>query len=189
MHSLHVATPCNDSAPRQLLLCGVIEGIRRQVMYLNQFSDSREPGIAGGDAGLYREEPQAQMEGLVTIEHLTSEDFMDKTDEGIVLVDFWAAWCAPCHAFAPVFERASRQHPDILFAKVDTQAEPELAEKFNIHSIPTVMAIRDGVVVFAQPGALPQAAIESLISQVKALDMEAVRHQFGNRRHPPTGTS
>ena len=107
---------------------------------------------------------------------LTADDFTDVASaDGIVLVDFWAAWCGPCVRFAPVYERVSEKHPDIVFAKVDTEAQPVLAQEFNIRSIPTIMAIRDGVVVFQQAGALPEQALESLITQVEALDMEDVK--------------
>ena len=99
--------------------------------------------------------------------------------DGIVLVDFWANWCGPCRSFAPTYEKASERYPDIVFGKVDTDAEQELSERFQIRSIPTLMAIRDGVIVFEQPGALPESALDSLISQVKALDMEGVRKQVG----------
>jgi thioredoxin 1 len=107
---------------------------------------------------------------------LTAENFAETVSgEGIVLVDFWADWCGPCKMFAPIYERASEQHPDITFAKVDTEAEQMLAGEFQIRSIPTVMAIRDGIMVFSQPGALPEAALESLITQIQALDMDEVR--------------
>ena len=97
------------------------------------------------------------------------------TGEGIVLVDFWAEWCGPCQMFAPVYEQVSAEHDDIVFGKVDTEAEQALAAGFGIRSIPTLMAFRDGVMVFAQPGALPETALESLIGQVRALDMTEVR--------------
>jgi thioredoxin 1 len=107
---------------------------------------------------------------------LTAADFAEVAHgEGIVLIDFWAAWCGPCLRFAPVYERVSEKHPDVIFAKVDTEAEPALQMEFDIRSIPTIMAIRDGVVVFQQAGALPESALESLISQVRELDMDDVR--------------
>lgn len=95
--------------------------------------------------------------------------------EGIVLVDWWAAWCGPCRAFAPVFEKASQEHLDITFAKIDTEAQPELSAAASITSIPTLMAFRDGILVYSQPGALPPAALAQLITAVRDLDMDEVR--------------
>ena len=106
----------------------------------------------------------------------TFEETVLGTD--IVLVDFWAAWCGPCRMFGPIFEAAAERHPDLVFAKVDTEAERELAASFEIMSIPTLMVVRDGVVVFSQPGALPAEALDELVSQVRALDMEAVRAEL-----------
>ena len=105
----------------------------------------------------------------------TFEDVVTKND--IVLVDFWAAWCGPCRMFAPTFEKASTEHPDIVFGKVDTEAEQALAAAAGIRSIPTLMAFREGVLVFSQPGALPPAALAQVIDAVKGLDMAEVHAQ------------
>jgi thioredoxin 1 len=113
---------------------------------------------------------------------LTADTF-EKTvvDNGIVLVDFWASWCGPCLQFAPVFEAASQEHADVVFGKVDTEAEQALAAAAQITSIPTLMAFRDGILVFNQPGALPAPALEQVISAVKDLDMDDVRAQIAAR--------
>ena len=111
---------------------------------------------------------------MATVE-LTTENFEPAlTGGGLVLVDFWAAWCRPCRMFGPVFERVSGKHPDAVFGKVDTQAQPELAAAFGISSIPT-RVVRDGVVLYAQPGALPEQALEQLIARAREIDMGEVR--------------
>ena len=110
---------------------------------------------------------------------LTAETFAPTiTKEGIVLVDWWATWCGPCRSFAPVFDAASETHPDIVFGKVDTEREQALAQAAGIMSIPTLMAFRDGILVFSQPGALPAHVLEDLIEQVGALDMDALRGEL-----------
>jgi len=114
---------------------------------------------------------------MATVE-VTEETFEETVNgDGITLLDFWAEWCPPCKAFGPVFEKASEKHPDITFGKIDTEAQQNLAASFEIRSIPTIMAVRDGIVVYAQPGALPAKALESLIEQVRGLDMDEVREK------------
>ena len=114
---------------------------------------------------------------------LTAQNF-EKTvlDNGTVLVDFWADWCGPCQRFGPIYEDVSEQHEGIVFAKVDTEAEQALAAAVNITSIPTLMAFRDGILVFRQAGALPKESLQSLISQVGALDMDAVRAELAEKK-------
>ena len=115
---------------------------------------------------------------MATVE-LTAETF-EKTVTGndIVLVDFWADWCGPCKMFAPVFEKSSEENPDVVHAKIDTEAERSLAAAANITSIPTLMAFREGILVFSQPGALPAPALKQVVDAVKGLDMEDVRRQI-----------
>ncbi len=121
--------------------------------------------------------------GTVELDELNFDETV--ASDGIVLVDWWAAWCGPCRMFGPVYEAASARHDDIVFAKVDTEAAPGLARGFGIMSIPTLMAFRDGVLVFARPGALPPSALEDLIQRVRELDMDEVHRRVAETRAAP----
>lgn len=115
----------------------------------------------------------------MSTKELTAADFEQTVNgDGVVLVDLWAEWCGPCKRFAPVFEKVSEAHPDATFAKVDTEAEQELAAGLGVMSIPTLMVFRDGVLLFNQAGALPESALEDLIGQAEALDMDQVRREL-----------
>lgn len=118
----------------------------------------------------------------MAVVEITKENFEQVvTSNATVIVDFWAPWCGPCRGFAPVFEKVSETHPDVVFAKVNTDEEQEIAAHFQIRSIPTLMVFREQVIVFSQPGALPQGAFEQVVEKAKTLDMEMVRKQIAEQ--------
>jgi thioredoxin 1 len=125
----------------------------------------------------------------MAVVELTKENFEQVvTSNPTVIVDYWAPWCGPCRGFAPIFEKVAEANPDVVFAKVDTDAEQEIAQHFQIRSIPTLMVFREQIIVFSQPGALPQGALEQVVAKAKSLDMDEVRGQLQKSDSEPSGS-
>ncbi len=140
-----------------------------------------------GTAGFITLETSRERAAMATVE-LTKDNFESTIDDNdTVIVDFWAEWCGPCRAFGPTFEEASTEHEGIVFGKVDTEAQQELAASFNIRSIPTLMVFRENVVLYSEAGALPPEAFSSLIDQVKAVDMQDVHRQIAEQQNTEGG--
>ena len=121
----------------------------------------------------------------MAIVQVTEQNFEETIKTGIVLLDFWADWCGPCRMFAPIFEAAAERHPDVVFGKIDTEAESGLAGALNIRAIPTLMVLRDGVLLASQPGVVPDDVLDELIGQARALDMDEVRKRLEERQAQP----
>ena len=118
---------------------------------------------------------------MATVE-VTEKNFEETIEKGLVLLDWWAEWCGPCRRFAPIYEEASGRHTDVVFGKVDTEAQPNLAGEFGIRSIPTIMAFREGILLFAQPGSLPGEVLDELIGKLREVDMDEVRRRVAEAR-------